>query len=125
MTIGENIKRLREKKNISQKQLAGTAGVSLCVISLLENGKSKAQRKTLIKIAKALRVDLKDLTAEKSDSEPVEVFDAYQKLVIHRAINLRIQWEAERLAVGTGKTVEQILEEYYSEDSFSKRGGGV
>ena len=125
MTIGENIKRLREKKNISQKQLAGMAGVSPCVISLLGNGKSKAQRKTLIKIAKALRVDLKDLTAEKSDSEPVEVFDAYQKLVIHRAINLRIQWEAERLAVWMGKTVEQILEEYYSEDSFSKRGGGV
>ena len=47
---------LREKRNLTQKQLAEKAGLSKSFIYYLEKGKRDASRKTVLKLAKALDV---------------------------------------------------------------------
>ncbi len=51
--IGENIKRMRLEHNISQKGLAGSAGVAISSIAALERGDS-VSLKTLIPLLRAL-----------------------------------------------------------------------
>lgn len=57
-----NIKKIRESKQMSQEELATAAGVSRTLISGLETQKiTNITAKTLIKIANALEVDLIEL----------------------------------------------------------------
>ena len=51
--IGENIKRMRLEHNISQKKLAGSAGVAISSIAALERGEN-ISLKTLVPILRAL-----------------------------------------------------------------------
>ena len=51
MNIGEKIKLLREGKNISQKELAESIGVSDVMVSMYEQDKKKPSLPTIIKIA--------------------------------------------------------------------------
>ncbi|KHD35175.1 hypothetical protein NL50_14875 [Clostridium acetobutylicum] len=68
--IGDNIKKIREKKGISKQELADNAGYSFAYISMLENNKRpNPSIKTIDKIAKALRVSVEEVmntTNEKS-----------------------------------------------------------
>lgn len=51
--IGENIKRIRLEHNISQKELAGSAGVAISSIAAMERGEN-VSLKTLIPLLRAL-----------------------------------------------------------------------
>lgn len=59
--IGDNIRALREEKKISQAELAERVGVSQVQISRIELNKSKTKISTMMKIAEALDVEIKDL----------------------------------------------------------------
>ena len=59
--IADNLLRLRKEQNISQAKLAKLSGVSLGFIKGLEAKRHNPSIETLEKIAKALRVDVKDL----------------------------------------------------------------
>lgn len=60
--MGYRIKEEREKRNMTQEQLAEESGVSRGTISALENGTSRATTtKTLSSIAKALGVSIESL----------------------------------------------------------------
>lgn len=59
--IADNLVRLRSKENITQAKLAELSGVSLGFIKGLESKRHNPSVETLEKIAKALRVDLKEL----------------------------------------------------------------
>ena len=61
MTIGDNIKRLRNFKNITQKELAERLGTSQQNLAQYENGKRNPKLETLQKIAKALEVTIEEL----------------------------------------------------------------
>lgn len=64
--IGENIKRIRKKKMISQDKLSKLANVTLTTLTKIEVGINKNPTiNTLQKIAKALEVSLDDLVKEK------------------------------------------------------------
>lgn len=53
--MGYRIKEIREKKGMTQEELAEKSGVSRVTISGLESGKEKnASSKTLLKLASAL-----------------------------------------------------------------------
>lgn len=54
--IGENIKKLREARNLTQEDLADKSELHPTYISLLERGKKACSIKTLSKIASALNV---------------------------------------------------------------------
>lgn len=51
MKLGDKIKKLREGKNISQKELAGELGVTDAMISMYENDKKNPSLDVITKIA--------------------------------------------------------------------------
>lgn len=59
--IGQNLRRIREKKEITQEQLALNAGLNRAYIGYIERGERNPSTNTLEKIAKALRIPLKEL----------------------------------------------------------------
>lgn len=73
----KNIIRLKEvlqEKNISGKDLASTVGVSITTISNISTGNQHPKPELLLKIAKALNIDIRELfistkTSLLSDSE--------------------------------------------------------
>jgi transcriptional regulator with XRE-family HTH domain len=56
--VGSKIKRLREYKQLSQKELAKKCGLSHSLISQLENGKVHASLNTIRKLTSALGVSV-------------------------------------------------------------------
>ena len=73
-----NIAELRNKKDISQTQLANAIGVETSTISRIETGKSDPSAVTLFAIAKYLQVSVDDLytrkTAEQIKNEREQEF---------------------------------------------------
>ena len=66
--IGENIRRIREQKHLSQKELAVTIEVAPTQYSRVETGKVMPALKTLIKIAKVLDTSLDLLVSHDSNT---------------------------------------------------------
>lgn len=59
--LAHEIKVLRAKNNMTQEDLAKASGVSNCAIVFIENCRTQARAKTLIKLARALHVDESEL----------------------------------------------------------------
>ena len=59
--LGQNLKRIRIKKGISQGDIARELKVSRGFISTIENGKTNPTLATIQKLADALKVSPKDL----------------------------------------------------------------
>lgn len=64
MTIGQNIRKLREAKGMTQEDLAQVLGVTHGAISLWESDKRSMNVKQAVKIAAALGVTLTELVGE-------------------------------------------------------------
>jgi transcriptional regulator with XRE-family HTH domain len=63
--IGNNIARLRKKKELTQEDLCGMAQIDRSYLSELENGKMNVTIGSLVKIANALEVKLMDIVTHK------------------------------------------------------------
>jgi len=59
--LGENIKKYRKNRNISQEELATKAKVDLTSVSEIESGLRNPSLKMLHKLANGLGVKIKDL----------------------------------------------------------------
>jgi len=59
--LGIHIRQLREKKNLSQQDLADDCGIPKSQIARIERAKINTTVKTLVKIANALDIEPKDL----------------------------------------------------------------
>ncbi len=59
--IGRNVAKLRAEKGLSQEDLAGEADVNRGYISRIENGHVAFSVPVLLKIAKALNVNVEEL----------------------------------------------------------------
>ena len=59
--IGRRIRQIREEKGITQEDLAGEAGLNRAYVGYIERGERNPSTSTLEKIAKSLKVALKDL----------------------------------------------------------------
>lgn len=59
--IGQNVRKVREKKSITQEELALDAGLNRAYIGYIERGERNPSTDTLVKIARALKVSPKDL----------------------------------------------------------------
>lgn len=73
MNIGENIKKIRIKKNISRQELANKLCVSESTISRYENNKREPNMATLKKIAEIFNVPLVDLLREMESYEKIDL----------------------------------------------------
>lgn len=62
MTIGENLKRIRKERHLTQKQLGSLCGMADSAIRRYELGKSTPKIQTLHKIAKGLGIPVHVLT---------------------------------------------------------------
>ena len=64
--IGKRIQTTRMENKISQKEMADFLGISMNYISRLENGKTKIELKTFIKICDFLNISIYDVVNQKS-----------------------------------------------------------
>lgn len=63
--IGNNLRRLRKKKGLSQEKLARLADISLNALTKIESGFAKKPTiQTVVKLAKALEISLDKLVEE-------------------------------------------------------------
>jgi len=60
--IGENLKRLRARKYLTQRQLAEKAGISPDTIAKLETNRTEPRYITLFRLAEALECTPDDIT---------------------------------------------------------------
>ena len=60
ITLGERIKILRNERNLTQEQVAGSINMDRSYFSDVERGKRNVAAVNLIKIAKALEVSVGD-----------------------------------------------------------------
>ncbi len=61
IVVGLNIRKIREEKELSQEKLASLAGLHRTYIGQIERGEKNIGLKNLERIAKALKVSIKDL----------------------------------------------------------------
>lgn len=66
--IGKRIQATRMENKISQKEMADFLGLSMNYISKLENGKTKIELQTFIKICDFLNISIYDVLNERSDN---------------------------------------------------------
>lgn len=59
--LGENLKKIRMQKNITQSSIAKTLGVDRSFVSNIENGKTNPTLSTIANLAKVLDVKTADL----------------------------------------------------------------
>jgi transcriptional regulator with XRE-family HTH domain len=75
MDLGEQIKRIRTAKGLSQKEVLNASGLDKAQYSRIENGKTDPSFSTLEKIAKALGVSLSELFATTDEIKEVNSHD--------------------------------------------------
>ena len=107
MTIGSRIRDLRKRQNISQRQLAQAADLTVATISAIECGRVKPSAKTIERIATALHVPVENITNEQPKPDPT--FTPYQVMLIYKAIQHRIDEEINRLADGMQVDKSEVL----------------
>lgn len=81
MNIGEQIKKIRTAKNLSQKEVALALEMDQAQFSRIENGKTDPAFSTIEKVARALGVGLAELV--NADDAFTEV-NSYDKSVIEK-----------------------------------------
>lgn len=59
--IGRRLRQIREKKNITQEELALSSDLNRAYIGYIERGERNPSTETIVKIARALKVSPKDL----------------------------------------------------------------
>jgi transcriptional regulator with XRE-family HTH domain len=75
MEIGEQIKRIRTAKGLSQKEVTMTAKLDKAQYSRIENGKTDPSVSTVERIAQALGVTLSELFAKPDELKDVHSID--------------------------------------------------
>ena len=79
--VAENLKRMREERNLSYDQLAESTGVSKSMLRNIELGKSSPTIATMWKIANGLRVSFSALLRKTVSDVQVRSFKAEEPLV--------------------------------------------
>jgi len=80
--LNNNVKYLRNEKNISQQKLADEIGVDRSTISRIENGEIETTIDNAIKIADVLNVPLNDLVSKNLQFDNAEYIDTYDVVQI-------------------------------------------
>lgn len=82
-TFGDNVKRFRETKGLSQDELAKKAGyTSRSTISCIESGKRDCTQKQILALANALGVSPGELLESKEKSTPQTERDVLKQRII-------------------------------------------
>lgn len=93
MNIGDNIKRIRTAKNLSQKEVTINAKLDTAQYSRIENGKTDPSVNTLERIAKAIGISLSDLF---SSTEELKEINSYDKSIMEKVALMETLNEEEK-----------------------------
>jgi len=102
MNVGENIKRIREAKKLSQKEVISAIGMGAAQYSRIENGKTDPSVSTMERIAQALGVELAKLFT----SDTIQEISSYDKTLMEKIRLMESLSEDER------KTIFTILDAF-------------
>ncbi len=72
--VGGRLRQVRERKRLSQRELAKRAGVSNATVSLVESGRLNPSIGNLKRILDGVPVSMAEFFAEESEAEPPKVF---------------------------------------------------
>jgi len=75
MNVGENIKKIRMAKGLSQKEVTITSGLDTAQYSRIENGKTDPSVTTLERIAKAMNISLADIFSTNGELREINSSD--------------------------------------------------
>lgn len=109
MNLGENIKKYRKQKNMSQQELSELSGIPRASISRYENGERTPNVEIVNKIASALNLNINQLTGTR-------------KTVIHQLIDFILSEEnitIDELAHKSNIPVDEFIAMYKSEDGYT------
>lgn len=82
MDLGENIKKYRKQKGLTQKDLASKVGVTASTITKYEKGDLEPNLDIIKKIAKALDISyIEIIDDEYQDADEREIIDTLRKIV--------------------------------------------
>ena len=98
MKIGDNIKRIRTAKGLSQKEVTTSAGLDTAQYSRIESGKTDPSVTTLERIAKAIGVSLADLFAATDEFKEINSLD---KSLMEKVTLIESLTEQEKQAIYT------------------------
>jgi transcriptional regulator with XRE-family HTH domain len=106
-TLGENVRRLREARGLSQADLARLVGKDQAYMSRFESGRyDHPHRDLLIAIADALHVSLAEVEGE----APPRVLTPYEANPAFRRFIDRLEAMPERERAGAMAVIDQILD---------------
>jgi transcriptional regulator with XRE-family HTH domain len=98
MNIGENIKRIRTSRNLSQKEVVIAAKIDTAQYSRIESSKRDPSVSTLEKIAKAMGVSLSELFAS---TEELKEINSHDKSIMEKVALMESLSEEERKTIYT------------------------
>ncbi len=75
MNVGKNIKKIREAKGLSQKEVISAIDMAAAQYSRIENGKTEPALTSLERIAKALAVNIQELFSSEDVSQEISSYD--------------------------------------------------
>ncbi|WP_333596448.1 helix-turn-helix transcriptional regulator [Schleiferia thermophila] len=116
MKIGENIKRIRIAKKLSQKEVISVANLDSAQYSCIENGKTDPTVTTLEKIAKSLGVSLSDLFAS---TDELKEINSYDKSIMEKVALL------EALSDNEKQTIYTMLDTFIGKQKLKDALSGV
>ena len=82
MSIGDNIRKIRQAKGLTQAQLAQLLKTTPQILNQYENGNRNPKHETIIKIADALQIPVSDLLPEDTQRGIIDFFsgaDAFKQ----------------------------------------------
>lgn len=97
--LGENIKRIRQEKNISRKNLADKVGVTEISFGKYERGESSPSLDKILEMAKFLDVSISDLVGDNRDAKDRKIFE-YR---LQKAIDIAKSVQCEISLLSDGK----------------------
>jgi len=112
MEIGKNIKRIREAKGMSAKEVISVIGMGAPMYSRIETGKTEPSLSSLKKIATALGITMPELFESDVSYKEVSSYDATlaEKLQIIETLN-----EEEK------KAVFSIVDAFFAKKKLKER----
>ena len=73
-TLGENIKKYRKLRGLTQERMAELSGIEVRTLSLIETGNNFVSSKTLAKISEVLNVNPSDLLNDINSNETEKLY---------------------------------------------------
>ena len=119
MAISDNIKKIRKEKNMTQKQLAEKAGLSIAAIQGYEQSKYKPKTEQLKRLAKALDVSVNDI-----DPGHAEILDStkLQKVIQADILSgIDVKYPAREKSKELDSIMSQMMEQIYLNSFLSEQ----